>query len=94
MKTRWMLLALPVALFAAAIPENPVWPRPVVVPIPTATHAVQQPVVSLNGLWKVSTAPPADFWMNSVDPSSWQDIRLPSHAVPQGVILPLSLIHI
>lgn len=88
MKTRWILLALPAAVLASAIPENPVWPRPVVVPLPAVTNAVKQPVVSLNGLWKVSTAPPAGFWQNSVDPSSWQDIRLPSHAIPQGVVLP------
>jgi len=73
---------------AAAIPRNPVWPRPVVVPKPSATEGVKQPVVSLDGVWKVHTSPPAEFWSNSVDPSGWQDIRIPSHAVPQGVILP------
>jgi hypothetical protein len=88
MKTIWIFLALPVASLASAVPENPVWPRPVVVPLPAVTNAVKQPVVSLNGVWKVSTAPPADFWLNSVDPSSWRDIRLPSHAIPQGVVLP------
>ncbi|MCL6544316.1 MAG: hypothetical protein K6T61_03745 [Bryobacteraceae bacterium] len=71
---------------AAPVPHNPVWPRPVVTPRPATTAGVQQPVVSLDGVWKVSVAPPAEFWSNAVDPSSWQEIRIPSHAVPQGVI--------
>jgi hypothetical protein len=88
MQSRWIFLAgLAAGLAqAAAVPENPVWPRPVVVPAPAAVSGVQQAVVSLNGLWKVTTTPPAEFWNNAVDPAAWQDIQLPSHAVPQGVI--------
>ncbi|MCC7176199.1 MAG: hypothetical protein IT159_13495 [Bryobacterales bacterium] len=83
------LLAASAAMACAAtVPQNPVYPRPVVVPRPAATAGVRQPVVSLDGVWKVSTSPPGEFWNNSVDPSGWQDTRLPSHAVPQGVILP------
>src|ERR1039458_7759491 len=44
MKTRWIFLALPAAVLASAIPENPVWPRPVVVPLPAATNAGKEQV--------------------------------------------------
>ncbi len=57
------------------------------VPPPAATAGVAQPVVSLNGPWKVTTNAPPEFWNNTVDPASWGDIRVPSHAVPQGVII-------
>jgi hypothetical protein len=87
MHTRWIPVAvLAAGLAQAAVPENPVWPRPVVVPAPAAVTGVKQAVVSLNGLWKVTTTPPAEFWSNSVDPAQWQEIRIPGHAIPQGVV--------
>jgi hypothetical protein len=83
-----LLLVTPALLLSAAVvPENKIWPRPVIVPRPTATLGVKHPVVSLDGAWKVNPAPPAEFWSNSVDPESWQDIRIPSHVVPQGIIV-------
>jgi hypothetical protein len=89
MARKWFCLTVLVAgLTRAAVPENPVWPRPVVVPAPAVVAGVKQPIVSLNGAWKVATPPPANFWNNAVDPSQWQDIQVPSHAVPQGVIAP------
>ena len=87
MHTRWIpLAALAAGLAQTAVPDNPVWPRPTVIPAPAMVVGVRQAVVSLNGSWKVTTTPPAEFWSNSVDTSLWQVIQLPSHAVPQGVI--------
>jgi hypothetical protein len=72
---------------AAVPPENAVWPRPVLVPVPTAVNGVRQPVVSLKGTWKVNTAPPADFWNNSSDPASWRDMAVPGQLSSQGINL-------
>jgi hypothetical protein len=89
MKAVWLCFTVAVmAVQAASVPQNAVWPRPVVVPVPASITGVKAPVVSLDGLWKVTVTPPTEFWSPSVDPSSWQDIRLPSHAVTQGVVLP------
>ncbi|MBZ5580851.1 MAG: hypothetical protein LAQ30_01370 [Acidobacteriia bacterium] len=86
MRASLLFAFLSAGLVQAAVPDNPVWPRPVVVPAPATVAGVKQAVLSLNGLWKVTTTPPAEFWNNAADPSGWQDIRLPSHAIPQGVV--------
>src|ERR1039458_938975 len=39
--------------------------------------------VSLNWVWKGRTAPAAGLSQTSVAPSAWQNIRVPSHAIPQ-----------
>ncbi len=83
-----LMVTLSGLLGAAVIPENKIWPRPVIVPRPAATLGVKQAVVSLNGAWKVNPAPPAEFWNNSVDPASWPDIQIPSHVVPQNIVVP------
>lgn len=63
---------------------NDVWPRPQLVPIPVHTQGVANHVLSLNGTWKFSPSPPKDFWLNSVDPSSWADVTVPGEPVMQG----------
>jgi hypothetical protein len=63
---------------------NPVWPRPVIIPIPEATAGVARPSLSLNGSWKFTLRPPARFWSNEVDPSSWDDIDVPGECTMQG----------
>ena len=70
---------------AAVPPENTIWPRPVLVPVPTAVNGVRQPVGSLKGTWKVNTSPQADFWNNSVDPASWRDMTVPGQLSSQGI---------
>ena len=69
---------------AGAARANDVWPRPQLVPIPVHTPGVANPVVDLNGTWKFSLSPPAEFWSNRVDPSSWPDMNVPGEAVMQG----------
>ncbi len=68
--------------------QKEAWPRPIVVPRPLATAGVSQPVVSLGGVWGISIDPPADFWSDSVDSSSWPHLRVPGHTVPQGIVVP------
>ena len=63
---------------------NTVWPRPTIHPLPIAVTGVSKPVISLNGTWKVTLSPPASFWQNSVDPSSWSDIVVPGELYMQG----------
>lgn len=60
------------------IKENPVWSRPVQVPVPVSVSGVSQPVVSLRGTWKVAINPQNKFWDNSADITSWRDVQVPS----------------
>jgi hypothetical protein len=59
------------------VADNPVWPRPVVVPVPAAVSGVGQPVVPLNGNWKISANPQGEFWSNTADVSSWRNVQVP-----------------
>jgi len=54
------------------------------VPIPTETAGVSPHVIDLAGVWKFSLLPPAEFWLNSVDPSAWADITVPGELAAQG----------
>lgn len=67
------------------LPAHNLWPRPVIIPLPAMTAGVKDPVISLNGIWKINTDPPAEFWLNSVDFSSWIDIPVPASADKFGI---------
>ncbi len=45
---------------------------------------VRQARISLDGVWKFSLNPPAEFWKNNIDPDSWQDIAVPGDIWAQG----------
>ena len=45
---------------------------------------VEEPVVSLNGTWKFSMAPPEKFWENEVGFVDWADIQVPGECQMQG----------
>lgn len=45
---------------------------------------VKNPVVSLNGTWKLSMTPPENFSENGVDISGWPDIQVPGECQMQG----------
>jgi Glycosyl hydrolases family 2, TIM barrel domain/Glycosyl hydrolases family 2, sugar binding domain/Glycosyl hydrolases family 2 len=66
------------------VSPNPVWPRPVIVPVPDETVGVSTAVRSLNGTWKFTASPPAGFWSTDVDPSSWADAAVPGQLTMQG----------
>ena len=68
--------------------ENPIWPRPTIVPVPRFTAEVGQPTLSLGGQWKINVNPPTDFWRNEVDPTSWLDVQVPGQADRLGIPLP------
>jgi len=74
----------PTATKTAGPGANPVWPRPVIVPIPTVTAGVSPHVTDLAGVWKFSLLPPPEFWSNSVDPSGWADVAVPGELTAQG----------
>ncbi|MGD1103030.1 MAG: glycoside hydrolase family 2 TIM barrel-domain containing protein [Terriglobia bacterium] len=63
---------------------NPVWPRPVIVPIPTETAGVSPHITDLAGDWKFSLLPPPEFWSNRVDPAGWTDVTVPGELTAQG----------
>jgi hypothetical protein len=64
---------------------NPVWPRPVIVPLPTETAGVREHLVNLGGTWKFTVSPPADFWSNDADPAAWPDVLVPGELAAQGI---------
>ena len=74
------------AVFAAVtnLEANTVWPRPMIVPLPDSVSGVSKPVISLNGTWKFTLTPPANFWLNSVDPGAWSNIEVPGEPAVQG----------
>jgi len=57
----------------------------VIIPVPEMTAGIADPVISLNGIWKINMDPPEGFWMNSVDPSLWNDMTVPASADMFGV---------
>ena len=60
------------------------WPRPQLVPLPVQVQGVSKAVLSLDGTWKFTLTPPADFWLNSSDPAPWPDVSVPGELVMQG----------
>ncbi len=67
-----------------AVPENPVWPRPTLVPIPVSIAGVEKPVVLLDNAWKMQQNPQGEFWDNSVDLSSWSDAAVGGRSGRRG----------
>jgi hypothetical protein len=45
---------------------------------------VSQPVISLNGTWKISMTPPEKFWENDITTGIWSDIEVPGECAMQG----------
>ncbi|OXU15426.1 glycoside hydrolase family 2 protein [Sedimentisphaera salicampi] len=45
---------------------------------------VDNPVISLNGVWKFSIDPPEKFWQKGLDTSDWADIKVPGECQMQG----------
>jgi len=70
----------PPASFAETI-----WPRPVVAPLPDNTSGVSDPVRSLSGSWKFHLNPPANFWNNNIDPSTWEELQVPHDLFAEGI---------
>jgi len=74
----------PAAPDAGGPGANPVWPRPLIVPIPTEVAGVSPHITDLAGTWKFSLLPPPEFWSNGVNPASWSDVVVPGELTAQG----------
>lgn len=62
-----------------------VWPRPVIIPVPTETAGVAHPTIDLAGEWKFTLSPPVEFWTNRADPAAWSDVAVPGELTAQGL---------
>jgi hypothetical protein len=60
---------------AAVVTQNPVWPRPVIVPVPDATSGVAQTVTLLND-WKTTANPQGVFWSGTNNYSGWRTMQV------------------
>ncbi len=57
---------------------------PDLIPLPSSVDGVRQPVLNLAGDWLVTMAPPAEFWKNGQDTSSWKKMAVPNEFATQG----------
>jgi hypothetical protein len=57
---------------ATVVTENPVWPRPVIVPVPEMTAGVTQTVAVVRDNWKTISNPQGEFWADSADLTNWR----------------------
>ena len=64
------------AQFTGASPGT-AWPRPVLVPVPGTGAGAAQPLLSLNGAWKIKQNPQGEFWSQTADLSGWTDGAAP-----------------
>jgi hypothetical protein len=71
-------LASAARIHARTILENKLQPRTVIIPVPATTEDVRPPVASPRGRCETNVNPPAEFWSNEEDPSSWPDVRVPA----------------
>jgi len=58
---------------ATIVRENPVWPRPVIIPVPALTSGVAETTLVLRN-WKTISNPQGEFWSESTDLSAWHDL--------------------
>ncbi|MCL2058663.1 MAG: hypothetical protein FWH01_06340 [Oscillospiraceae bacterium] len=61
-----------------------IWRRPVLAPLPDHVAGVACPVVSLDGVWKITLNPVEEYWKNEVSPAAWDDIDVPSQTTVKG----------
>ncbi|TQO39747.1 glycosyl hydrolase family 2 [Arenibacter algicola] len=47
-------------------------------------RSVSEPVINLNGTWKINTSPKEKFWLTNSQDSSWKDIQVPGEVMMQG----------
>ncbi len=45
---------------------------------------VSDPVISLNGIWKINIKPEGEFWKTETLNDSWRDIKVPGECMMQG----------
>ena len=47
-------------------------------------EGVSNPIINLNGTWKINTHPPDDFWKLTILNNEWKDIQVPGECMMQG----------
>jgi len=47
-------------------------------------EGVSDPVINLNGIWKINTNPPSEFWLNDKLNGNWKEIKVPGEIAMQG----------
>jgi hypothetical protein len=68
------LLALTGTVWSATVLENPLWPRPVIVPVPELTAGVAQTVTVVREGWKTISNPQGEFWAETTNLSAWREM--------------------
>ncbi|MCF7567502.1 hypothetical protein L3X37_03875 [Sabulilitoribacter arenilitoris] len=48
-------------------------------------HGVAEPIISLNGKWKINTTPSNSFWKDTVTNKEWKEILVPGECMMQGI---------
>mgnify|MGYP000859671939 FL=1 len=64
--------------------DNPVWKRPVIVPVPDSDYEVSNPYVSLNGKWRFAESPAGEYWSNTQDTTQWDEVDVPAELFALG----------
>lgn len=67
------------------IPDHGLWARPEIIPIPTQTNNVEDPVIWLNGKWFINTSPTEQYWKEATNTKDWSEITVPSSIEKQGI---------
>lgn len=70
------------------IPDHGLWPRPEIIPIPTKTYHVEDPVIWLNGKWFINTSPGKEYWNEKIEVKDWKEVIAPASIERQGINVP------
>lgn len=70
---------------SAEIPDHGLWPRPEIIPIPTKTSNVEDPVIWLNGKWFINTSPGKEYWNEKIDAKDRKEIIAPVSIEKLGI---------
>jgi hypothetical protein len=62
--------------WSATVAENPIWPRPTIVPVPEMTAGVAQTVTIVRENWKTISNPQGEFWSDTTNLSAWRDFSV------------------
>jgi len=67
------------------IPDHGLWARPEIIPLPTKTNDVKNPVIWLNGKWFINTSPAKEYWNEKIETKDWKKVIAPSSIEKQGI---------
>ena len=57
-------------------------------PIPSSTGVINDPVISLDGIWRINPEPPEDFEKQTSEVNGWKDFIVPGQWLQQGFDIP------